>query len=204
MRQEETKKVESMANPPSSSGKESVKAKEVEEEEEEEEDDDDSDIPGLIPANEVSLAADEEKKKEGKRGGVETKREGGGGGRGGGGGGGGGSGKSATVEKKAVEKKTEAKAEASGGVDRKERTKAFNYTSDVYNGADMDQYKWSQTVTELEIKVALEEGTTAKQVKVDIQSEHLRVELLHPQHKVYISVSSRNFMKGGQTRVLEM
>ena len=86
--------------------------------------------------------------------------------------------------------KVVSKKAGEGGVDKKERTKAFNYTSDVYNGADMDSYKWSQTVTELEIKVTLEEGTTAKHVKVDIQNEHLKVEILRPERKVGILLCS--------------
>ena len=95
---------------------------------------------------------------------------------------GGGSEKSSAAEKK---KQPE---EGGGGGDRekKERAKAFNYSSDVYNGADMESYKWSQTVKEVEIKVALPEKTTGKQVKVDIQSDRLRVEILRPEPKVLL------------------
>ena len=84
---------------------------------------------------------------------------------------------------------TKTKKKSDGGSSetaKKERAKAFNYSSDVYNGADMDSYKWSQTVREVEIKVPLPEKTTAKQVKVDIQCERLRVEILHPERKVFI------------------
>ena len=67
---------------------------------------------------------------------------------------------------------------------KKERAKAFNETSDTYNGAEMDNYKWSQTITELEIKVFLPEGTSGKNVCVDIRSDHLKVELLKPEYQV--------------------
>lgn len=67
---------------------------------------------------------------------------------------------------------------------KKERTKAFNYTSDTFNGGDMGTYKWSQTVTEIEIKVSLHEGATGKHVRVDISNDHLKVEVLKPERKV--------------------
>ena len=139
MRQEETKKVERMASPPSSGG---VR-----------EGGEDGELAVSVATQETP-PADEKKQRKGEGGGGEGETE------------------------KVASKKAE------GSEDKKKRTKAFNYTSDVYNGADMDSYKWSQTVTELEIKVGLEEGTTAKHVKVDIQNEHLRVEILHPEHKV--------------------
>ena len=48
----------------------------------------------------------------------------------------------------------------------------------------MDNYKWSQTVTDIVIRVPVPEGTTSKHVKVDIKSDHLKVELLWPEHQV--------------------
>lgn len=84
-----------------------------------------------------------------------------------------------------VKEKTEPKKEMVTA-DKKERAKAFNYTSDVYNGGDMKDYKWSQTATEVEIKVALSEQTIAKHVKVDIRSDHIKVEILHPEKKVCV------------------
>ena len=145
MRQEETKKVERMASPPSSGG---VR-----------EGGEDGELAVSIATQETP-PADEKKQREEE-----------------GDGGGGGEGETQETEKVASKK-------AEGSEDKKKRTKAFNYTSDVYNGADMDSYQWSQTVTEVEIKVGLEEGTTAKHVKVDIQNERIRVEILHPEHKV--------------------
>ena len=42
-------------------------------------------------------------------------------------------------------------------------------------------YKWSQTVTDIDVRVPVPEGTTSKHVKVDIKSDHLKVELLLPE-----------------------
>jgi hypothetical protein len=150
MRQEETKKVERMASPPSSGG---VR-----------EGGEDGELAVSVATQETP-PADEKKQRKGEGGGGEGETE------------------------KVASKKAE------GSEDKKKRTKAFNYTSDVYNGADMDAYKWSQTVTELEVKVGLGEGTTAKHVKVDIQNEHLRVEILHPEHKVVLDGKLTNRVK---------
>ena len=84
-----------------------------------------------------------------------------------------------TKEKKKVTKKDSTEQSL-----KKERAEAFNYTSDVFNGADMDTYKWSQTIKEVEIKVVLPENTKAKQVRVDIRSDYLKVEILNPERKV--------------------
>jgi hypothetical protein len=107
-----------------------------------------------------------------------------------GGGGGGQSTESTTPPKKAPaagtkEKKKSAKKVSKG---QKDRTTAFNYTSDVFNGGDMDAYKWSQTITEVEIKVVLPENTTGKHVRVDIRSDYLKIEILKPEHKVYVYI----------------
>ncbi|CAI8016867.1 Nuclear movement protein nudc [Geodia barretti] len=156
MRQEETKKVERMASPPSSGG---VR-----------EGGEDGELAVSIATQETPPADEiNQRKEEGD-------------------GGGGGEGETQETEKVASKK-------AEGSEDKKKRTKAFNYTSDVYNGADMDSYQWSQTVTEVEIKVGLEEGTTAKHVKVDIQNERIRVEILHPEHKVVLDGKLTNRVK---------
>ena len=76
------------------------------------------------------------------------------------------------------------KSKEKGGAERQERTAAFNLSSDTYNGAVMDNYKWSQTVTDIDVRVPVPEGTTSKHVKVDIKSDHLKVELLSPEHQV--------------------
>ena len=76
------------------------------------------------------------------------------------------------------------KSKEKGGAERQERTAAFNLSSDTYNGAVMDNYKWSQTVTDIDVRVPVPEGTTSKHVKVDIRSDHLKVELLLPEHQV--------------------
>ena len=48
----------------------------------------------------------------------------------------------------------------------------------------MDNFKWSQTVTDIDVHVTVPEGITSKHVKVDIRSDHLKVELLSPEHQV--------------------
>ena len=164
MRQEETKKVERMATPSSSDGASGGVATESRRGRE-----DDGELPIFIPNQEDSPPAEEVKKQQKESGG----------------GGGGGGGEREITARKTVSEKSK----GDGNTDKKERIKAFNYTSDVYNGADMESYKWSQTVTELEIKVPLSEQTAGKHVKVDIQSERLRVEILHPEQKVLKSIA---------------
>ena len=75
-----------------------------------------------------------------------------------------------------------------GGVKQQERTAAFNLSSDTYNGAIMENYKWSQTVTDVDVRVPVPEGTKSKHVRVDIRSDHLKVVLLQPEHQVGVSV----------------
>ena len=91
---------------------------------------------------------------------------------------GGGATESVTPPKLETAAETKEKSIKKDSKGQKERATAFNYTSDVYNGADMDEYKWSQTMTEVEIKVALPENTSAKHVRVDIRNEYLKVEIL--------------------------
>jgi len=78
--------------------------------------------------------------------------------------------------------------EGAGGVKRKERTDAFNLSSDTYNGAVMENYKWSQTVTDIDVRVPVPEGTKSKHVRVDIRNDHLKVVLLKPERKVSMLV----------------
>lgn len=87
-------------------------------------------------------------------------------------------------ERKEMDDNEVPKSKEKGGAERQDRTAAFNLSSDTYNGAVMDNYKWSQTVTDIDIRVPVPEGTTSKHVKVDIKSDHLKVELLWPEHQV--------------------
>ena len=87
------------------------------------------------------------------------------------------------------------KSKEKGGAERQERTAAFNLSSDTYNGAVMDNYKWSQTVTDIDIRVPVPEGTTSKHVRVDIKSDHLKVELLWPEHQVSTLLLSEDTSK---------
>lgn len=66
----------------------------------------------------------------------------------------------------------------------KEKVEDWEKVSDVYNGAVMENYKWSQTITDIDVRIPVPEGTTAKHVKVDIRSDYLKVELLRPNHQV--------------------
>ena len=84
------------------------------------------------------------------------------------------------------EKRTSPKKDVEEYRTKQERVKAFNYTSDVYNGGEMDTYNWSQTVTEVEIKVVLPRTTAAKDVRVDIRSDRIKVEILKPEHQVQL------------------
>ncbi|GFS50977.1 nudC domain-containing protein 3 [Trichonephila inaurata madagascariensis] len=50
---------------------------------------------------------------------------------------------------------------------------------DSYNGASYDDYSWSQTIRDIDIHVKVpSEVTSGKQVHVDIQQTHIRVELI--------------------------
>ncbi len=66
----------------------------------------------------------------------------------------------------------------------KQVTAAAEKVSDTYNGAEMDNYKWSQTLLDLDIRVPVSKGTKSKDVRVDIKSDRLKVELIRPRRKV--------------------
>lgn len=72
----------------------------------------------------------------------------------------------------------------------KEETKDGNtnlekISSDAYNGSKKDNYVWSQTITDLDIRVNVPAGITGKDVKVDIKNDSLKVELLRPEKQVF-------------------
>ena len=62
---------------------------------------------------------------------------------------------------------------------------ALELTSETYNGAVMDNYRWAQTITDLEIRIPVSDEVTARDVKVEIRNDYLKVELLKPEHKVW-------------------
>lgn len=61
--------------------------------------------------------------------------------------------------------------------------------SDTYNGAALDNYKWSQTMTDIDVRVPVVSGTKGKDVSVEIKSDHLKVVLHRPEKKVGLSLS---------------
>lgn len=67
----------------------------------------------------------------------------------------------------------------------KKKVDDWEKVSDVFNGAEMEDYKWSQTITDIDVRVPVPEGTTAKNVLVDIRSDHLKVRLQKPTKKVH-------------------
>ena len=64
------------------------------------------------------------------------------------------------------------------------KDKPSDLLSDTYNGAVMENYKWSQTMTDVDVRVPLAAHTKAADVRVDIRNDYLRVELLKPERKV--------------------
>ena len=48
---------------------------------------------------------------------------------------------------------------------------ALELTSETYNGAVMDNYRWAQTITDLEIRIPVSDEVTAKDVKVEIRND---------------------------------
>jgi hypothetical protein len=70
----------------------------------------------------------------------------------------------------------------------KEKVEDWEKVSDIYNGAAMENYKWSQTINDIDVRVPVPEGTKGKDVKVDIRGDYLRVELLRPTSKVMLAL----------------
>ena len=66
----------------------------------------------------------------------------------------------------------------------KEKVEDWEKVSDTFNGAQMENYKWSQSIYDIDVKVPLPEKTKARDVKVDIRSDYLKVELIRPTKKV--------------------
>ena len=66
----------------------------------------------------------------------------------------------------------------------KEKVDDWEKVSDVYNGADMEKYKWSQTMTDLDVRIPVPKGSTGKNMKVEIRSSHLKVLALTPSRQV--------------------
>ncbi|XP_062508121.1 nudC domain-containing protein 3-like isoform X2 [Corticium candelabrum] len=58
---------------------------------------------------------------------------------------------------------------------------------DAYNGSVTDNYIWSQSLTDVDIKVLVPAGTRAKDVTVNISNQHLRVALKKPHEKKSLS-----------------
>lgn len=82
--------------------------------------------------------------------------------------------------------KTESKKERKDvPVLSKAEVEDWEKVSDIYNGAEMENYKWSQTITDIDVRVPVPEKTTAKDLKVDIRSDHLKVVLCRPMQQVY-------------------
>jgi len=71
----------------------------------------------------------------------------------------------------------------------KEVTRAAENISDTYNGGETEKYKWSQTLTDLDVRVPVPKGTKPKDVKVEIRSDHLNVQHLKPEKKVSLRMS---------------
>lgn len=63
-------------------------------------------------------------------------------------------------------------------------------SADCYNGAVLDKYSWSQTISEIEVKIPVPSSVTkGRDVGVEIKSSHLKVWL-----KKGISPESGNFV----------
>ena len=59
-------------------------------------------------------------------------------------------------------------------------------TEDTYNGGVTDKYRWSQTLTELDVLVDLPAGSKAKDVTVVIENTHLKVFVTKLQEEILI------------------
>jgi hypothetical protein len=56
---------------------------------------------------------------------------------------------------------------------------AATHAAETYNGSETDVYKWAQTALDIEMIFPVPKGTTAKDMKIDIKPDHLRVVLLN-------------------------
>ena len=59
-------------------------------------------------------------------------------------------------------------------------------TEDTYNGGVTDKYRWSQTLTELDVLVDLPAGSKAKDVTVVIDNTHLKVSVNKLQEEIVL------------------
>lgn len=85
-------------------------------------------------------------------------------------------------DKKKDQKKVDLRKDAP--VLSKEKVEDWEKVSDIYNGGEMENYKWSQTINDIDVRVPVPDGTKAKDVRVDIRSDHLKVELRRPSPQV--------------------
>lgn len=67
---------------------------------------------------------------------------------------------------------------------KKVEDEALKLSSDAYNGSKTDKYVWCQTVTDLDLRVTVPLGTPGKNLKVEIKSDSLKVEVLRPVREV--------------------
>lgn len=79
--------------------------------------------------------------------------------------------------------------------DKKERKTSSNLASDAYNGAQLENYTWSQTLTDVDIRILVDPSITAKDVKVDIKNDRLTVIVLKPERKVVVDGQLLNRIK---------
>lgn len=88
-----------------------------------------------------------------------------------------------TVKEKEKELPPAVEAKPTPAVATKEKspatTKATPIVDESWNGAVRDNYTWSQTLTDLDLRVIVPKGTTAKDLKIDITTSHLKVVLLN-------------------------
>lgn len=95
----------------------------------------------------------------------------------------GGEGDEGESEEEESEEEVDAKQEEEKKKQEKKETRE-DLISDTYNGAALDDYKWSQTMTDIDVRVPVAPGTKPKDVTVDIKSDHLKIVLHKPERKV--------------------
>lgn len=79
--------------------------------------------------------------------------------------------------------------------DQKERKATSDLASDTYNGAQLENYTWSQTLTDIDVRVPVDPSITAKDIKVDIKNDRLSVIVLKPQRKTVLDGQLLNRIK---------